>query len=389
MSLPAVTLELSGERLVATYEVSGDEPTARSVLAHLCVEQTIEFPADLVADDDIKAHLIARVEDLREVGGAEPDGAAAGQRWAADVSFAVEVAGAQLPQLLNMLFGNISLLPGVRLVAVDWPPAMLAPFAGPRFGSRGLRELLGADERPLLATALKPMGLPLTELAAIAGDVAANGMDLIKDDHGLASQPYANFHQRVELCAAAVAEANERAGTGARYLPSLNVPADQLAEAARFAADAGAGGVMVLPGLHGYDAVRVLAEDDTLGLPVMGHPSLLGSFVTSPTSGIDHGLVFGTFMRLAGVDVSVFPTFGGRFAFSRDECRRIVEASREELGDLRPTIPAPAGGMTLERIPEMVEFYGRDVALLIGGELHRGDRRERTRAMYAAALGAA
>ena len=29
--------------------------------------------------------------------------------------------------------------------------------------------------------------------------------------------------------------------------------------------------------------------------------------------------------------------------------------------------------MTVERVPELLEFYGHDVALLIGGALHRGD----------------
>jgi ribulose-bisphosphate carboxylase large chain len=32
-------------------------------------------------------------------------------------------------------------------------------------------------------------------------------------------------------------------------------------------------------------------------------------------------------------------------------------------------MPVPAGGMTLDRVPEMIECYGRDVMLLIGGGL--------------------
>ena len=372
MTLPPVTLELSGERLTATYRVAGDEASVRATLEHVRVEQTIEFPVDLVADDDIRRALVGRVEAVRVV---------AQEVCEADVSYAVEVSGFELPQLLNLLFGNSSLLPGIRLVDVTLPPTILERFRGPRFGVDGLRALLGADDRPLLATALKPMGLPLAALATMAGDFAANGMDLIKDDHGFASQPFAEFRERVQRCASAVADANDRHGTKARYLPSLNVPADRLGEAARFAVDAGAGGVMVLPGLHGYDAVRALAEDDDLAVPIMGHPSLLGSFVVSPASGIDHGLVLGTFMRLAGVDVSVFPNVGGRFAFSEAECARIAAALTADLGSLPRAFPAPAGGMSLERVPDMLALYGRDVVLLIGGELHRGDRRERTRAL--------
>jgi ribulose-bisphosphate carboxylase large chain len=36
---------------------------------------------------------------------------------------------------------------------------------------------------------------------------------------------------------------------------------------------------------------------------------------------------------------------------------------------LRATVPVPAGGMTRERVPEMLDFYGVDIMLLIGGAL--------------------
>lgn len=36
---------------------------------------------------------------------------------------------------------------------------------------------------------------------------------------------------------------------------------------------------------------------------------------------------------------------------------------------MKPIFPAPAGGMTFEKIPAIKEFYGTDVALLMGGGL--------------------
>ena len=41
---------------------------------------------------------------------------------------------------------------------------------------------------------------------------------------------------------------------------------------------------------------------------------------------------------------------------------------RELLG-LRPALPVPAGGMALARVPEILDFYGPDTMLLIGGSL--------------------
>jgi ribulose-bisphosphate carboxylase large chain len=78
-------------------------------------------------------------------------------------------------------------------------------------------------------------------------------------------------------------------------------------------------------------------------------------------------------MRLAGADISIFPNIGGRFSFTSAQCLEIADRSRNKLGNLKPVLIAPAGGMTLERIPEMVEMYGKDSALLIGGALSRGN----------------
>ncbi len=379
--LAPTRLDLSGERLHVVYRLHETSLDKAAALArHICVEQTVEFPADLIpAGDDISTQVIGRVEDLAAVDG----------EHAATISYAAECTSFQLPQLINVLFGNISLLPGIKLVSVHFPPSVLEAFRGPRFGIAGLRQRLAAPERPLLATALKPMGTPLEVFAEMAGDFASSGIDLIKDDHGLASQPFCDFRKRVKLCANAVQQANSDHGTNALYLASMNVPADELFDAARFARDAGAGGVMVLPGLHGYDAMRAIADDDDLGLVVLAHPSALGAMTSPSHHGMSHAVIFGTLMRLAGADISVFPNHSGRFAFEPDVCASIADASRESLGSIQPTFPAPGGGMSVARVPEMVEFYGRDVVLLIGGELHRGSRREQARAMRDAAVGAA
>jgi ribulose-bisphosphate carboxylase large chain len=368
---------VSGLRISARYALSGPPEDAPSRAAAIAVEQTIEFPADLVGDDDIRRHLIGHVESI-EI--SEPELAIA------DVSYAVETTGYELPQLLNVLFGNCSLLPGVRLVEVGFPPEFLARFRGPRFGTGGLRGLLGIPRRPLLATALKPMGLGSADLARMAGALARAGIDLIKDDHSLANQPFAMFAERVTACAAAVADANADINRHALYLPSVNAPAGDLEARAMLARSAGAGGLLVLPGIAGFDSMRRLADDDSIGLPLMAHPALLGSFVADAKAGIEHGLLFGTLMRLAGADMTIFPSYGGRFSFSRASCSSIADACRAPLGSLAPILPVPAGGMTLGRLDELAAFYGRDTVLLIGGDLHRGDLYDNACRMHEAAV---
>lgn len=355
------SLSLSGERFCATYEFHGDPSVAPARAEALRVEQTIEFPADLVPDDDIQRHVIGRLESIEQTGP---------EVVAVVVSYAEETTGGELPQLLNVLWGNSSILPGIRLVDLELPDTMVARFSGPRFGIDGLRRLLDAPNRPLLATALKPMGLSAERLADGAHRLAIGGIDIIKDDHSLANQQFAPFRERVERCADAVRRANDESGGRSIYMPSINAPYDQLAARARVALDAGAGGLLVLPGITGFDHMRHLSR--TAGVPILGHPAFLGSFSVSPSAGIAHHVVYGLIMRLAGADLSVFPNYGGRFSFSPPECDAIAHALRSPLAALAPAFPAPGGGMTLSRVGEIVEFYGTDVTLLIGGDLHRG-----------------
>jgi len=201
-----------------------------------------------------------------------------------------------------------------------------------------------------------------------------NGVHLVKDDHSFATQPFAAFRERVPALAEAIRRANTDRGEQASvYLPALNLPADELDAGLEFALEAGAGGVLVLPGLFGHDTMRRLVASTPDDLVVMAHPSMLGSHVTDPTSGIAPGLIFGTFARLAGADVSIFPNHGGRFTFSEHDCTAIATSCLAPLGHIRPALPAPGGGMSVERVAEMVSFYGSDVCLLIGGGLYRGD----------------
>jgi ribulose-bisphosphate carboxylase large chain len=345
-----------------TYRITGSD--VRAAADAIRVEQTIEFPYSLAPQwiqEQVVGQITAIEKDLVTIG------------------YPVDVAAGGFSQFLNVVWGNVSLFPGVRLVCLVVPDDL---FPGPAFGVSGLRERFGAHERPLLATALKPMGLSARELAQMARTLAAAGLDLIKDDHSLSNQPWAPWRERVAACARAVREANDEHGTHGQYLPALNLPINQIPDAVEFAVEAGAGGLLVLPGLMGFDAIRTVALAS--GLPIMAHPSFLGSLVVSPDQGIDHGVLFGDLMRLAGADISIFPNMGGRFSFTQEECISIRDRCAQPLGSLKTIWPSPGGGMTLDRIPQMRDLYGEDVVFLIGGALHDGDLFTNAAAMVSA-----
>lgn len=116
--------------------------------------------------------------------------------------------------------------------------------------------------------------------------------------------------------------------------------------------------------------MKEISEDDSISLPVITHPAFQGSYVLS-RNGISHEALFGQIARLAGADGTIYPNFGGRFSFTREECISIAKASGEKMGHLKEIFPCPAGGMSLESIPESLKVYGNDVIFLIGGGLFR------------------
>jgi ribulose-bisphosphate carboxylase large chain len=343
-----------------TYKFVGEDPKA--IADVIRAEQTIEFPFELAAKW-IQDEVVGKVEEISSIDK---------NNHLITISFNPDVTGGELNQFLNVLWGNVSLFPGVKIVELKLPDLLLEKFKGPRFGITGLRKLFDAQTRPLISTALKPMGSDAKTLAEMARTLALAGFDLIKDDHSLANQPWATWKERVTFVARAVQEANAITGRHTAYAPSLNLPFDQISDAAHTAKELGAGALLILPGITGFDSLRKIASDDSIALPIQGHPAMLGSLLTSKFEGISHGIVLGTLMRLAGADISIFPNIGGRFSFSQEQCLDITDRSREKLGNLKPLLVAPAGGMSLERISEMVEMYGKDSALLIGGALSRG-----------------
>jgi ribulose-bisphosphate carboxylase large chain len=47
----------------------------------------------------------------------------------------------------------------------------------------------------------------------------------------------------------------------------------------------------------------------------------------------------------------------------------IAKNARAPWNGLKPVLPVPAGGMTVDRVGEMLSGYGPDTMLLIGGGL--------------------
>jgi ribulose-bisphosphate carboxylase large chain len=343
----------SRDEVVVHYLVEAAAGDIDAIAAAIAVEQSVEMPLGAIRHAHVHDETVGRVLDVAP---ATPRG------FTVRIGLASDTVGDDPAQLLNMVFGNSSLQPHVQLADVELPSALTRRLGGPRHGIDGWRRLVGADRRALTCTALKPLGLSPADLAHLAGTFAGAGIDLIKDDHGLADQRHAPFAPRVEAIQTAVLRANDTTGGRSHYAPSLVGTPRTLHRQAALARDLGVGVVLVAPLLVGFPVFSELVEefDDLLFL---AHPAFAGAQRIAPP------LLLGTLFRLYGADAVIYPNYGGRFSYSAEACAAIAHAARAPQGDTLPALPVPAGGMTVERVGELLGFYGPDTMLLIGGAL--------------------
>lgn len=350
-------------RFRVTYRIFAKSETEAIARARdIALEQTVEIPDDVVPDGFIRDEIVGQVESVASRTGSSFD---------AVISYSPDSAGREVVQLINVIFGNTSIQQNVRVVGFDAGPEIERNYSGARFGIAGLRTLTGRATGGLISPVIKPQGSTAEQLAIIASRCVAGGADVIKDDHGMANQSMAPFEERLKAIGNAVAEANVKHNRKALYFVNVTGHSGNVLDEAFRAKEAGAGGILIMPGLIGFSAMQHLADNAEFGLPIMTHPSFTGPFVLTPTTGIDHAIMYGTLQRLAGSDISVFPNVGGRFGFTREECLSIADACRNSNGVGAPMMPSPGGGMTVDRAQEMVAMYGEDVVFLLGGSLLR------------------
>ena len=350
-------LSCLGERFTVVYRMSAEIETALDMAKKLCVEQTVEFPAEHIECDAIQSDIIGRLEDFGTYHG----------EFEAVISYSSQSATNEFAQFFNVVLGNSSLIPGITVMDIYLPDEMQKWFPGPKYGIKGIREKLGAYDRPLTFTALKPMGLPVRSLADEAYKCALGGIDLIKDDHGLMNQPFADYKTRIKTVSEAVNRANAETGGHTMYIPNVSGRVFDIIDRIKYAQDCGAGGIMMSPGLISFDAMQYAAAHTDL--PVVAHPAMSGCFLDKGSGGFDCGFVMGMLMRMCGADFTVFPNFGGRFSLTQQQCLDIADSCRKERDNMPAIFPCPSGGMTFDRLSSMKEFYGNDTVFLMGGGL--------------------
>ena len=133
----------------------------------------------------------------------------------------------------------------------------------------------------------------------------------------------------------------------------------------------GATGLLVAPGLTGFDALHALAADDTLSLPIASHPSFLGTWAATGAGGLSPAVAYALLPRLAGADLSVYPAFEAGYLMSKDDCVAVAGGCRQRWAHLLPVMPAVGGRMGSDRIGESRAALGEDIIFVLGSRIQQ------------------
>ena len=362
------------EYIVATYYYESEADDLLKQVATLGLEQTTGTWVDVPDETpDVQEKHAAKVLAVYEVPDYEMDLPSDAERRAcvAQIAFPRANFSPQIPMLLSTVIGNISMMGRLKLIDLAFPEPFVSGFGGPKFGIAGIRDLLKVERRPLLCNMIKPCtGIPPHVGAKLFYEAAVGGVDIVKDDELLADASFSRIEDRAKAFMAMEKRAYEEKGERTLYAVNVTDRVDKIMENAHRVLEAGANCLMLNYLTTGISALRMLAEDEAVQVPILVHLDFAGTMYESQNSGISSHLVLGKLPRLAGADIVVYPCPYAKFRLIREKHIKIALAHRAPLFDLRPIFPMPGGGIHQGMLPVFMEDLGTDWVIGAGGGVH-------------------
>ncbi|MEM0116074.1 MAG: RuBisCO large subunit C-terminal-like domain-containing protein [Thermoplasmata archaeon] len=279
--------------------------------------------------------------------------------------------GKQIPMMLSTVVGNISLAGKIKVLDIEFPKEYVNGFKGPKFGIKGIRKILNVNERPLLLNMIKPCtGFPPEIGAKYFYEAARGGVDIIKDDELLADAEFNKIEERVIKYMEAADRANSEKGEKTLYTVNITDKYPKIIENAEKAIDLGVNALMVNVFTAGFPALQQLAEDPSIKVPILAHMDFAGTMYQAPDYGISSPIILGKLTRLSGADIMIFPAPYGKAFYLREKAIKTGRVLTDIFYNLKPTFPAPSGGIAHPMVPDIIEDFGKDVIIAAGGAIH-------------------
>lgn len=291
-----------------------------------------------------------------------------------------------IANLTASIIGNVfgfKAVKALRLEDMRIPVAYLKTFQGPATGIVVERERLDKFGRPLLGATTKPkLGLSGRNYGRVVYEGLKGGLDFMKDDENINSQPFMHWRDRFLYCMEAVNKAS--AATGEVKGHYLNVTAgtmEDMYERAEFAKSLGSV-IIMIDLVIGYTAIQSMAKWARRNDMIL-HLHRAGNSTYSRQK--NHGMNFRVickWMRMAGVDHIHAGTVVGKLEGDPLMIRGFYDTLRDtrteknlehglffdqDWASLNKVMPVASGGIHAGQMHQLIDYLGEDVILQFGG----------------------
>ncbi|MDK2757901.1 MAG: ribulose-bisphosphate carboxylase large subunit [Azonexus sp.] len=294
--------------------------------------------------------------------------------------------GGSIANLTASIIGNVfgfKAVKALRLEDMHIPVAYLKTFQGPATGVVVERERMDKFGRPLLGATTKPkLGLSGRNYGRVVYEGLKGGLDFMKDDENINSQPFMHWRDRFLYVMEAVNKA--QAETGEVKGHYLNVTAGTMEEMyarAEFAKELGSI-IIMIDLVVGYTAIQSMALWARKNDMIL-HLHRAGNSTYSRQK--NHGMNFRVickWMRMAGVDHIHAGTVVGKLegdplmikGFYDTLLGENVPANLQhglffdqDWASLNKCMPVASGGIHAGQMHQLIHHLGEDVVLQFGG----------------------
>nr|AGT21401.1 ribulose-1,5-bisphosphate carboxylase/oxygenase large subunit [Sellaphora pupula] len=291
-----------------------------------------------------------------------------------------------LANLTASIIGNVfgfKAVSALRLEDMRIPHSYLKTFQGPATGIVVERERLNKYGTPLLGATVKPkLGLSGKNYGRVVYEGLKGGLDFLKDDENINSQPFMRWRERFLYCMEGINRAS--AATGEVKGSYLNITAGTMEEVYKRAEYGKAiGSVIVMIDLvMGYTAIQSAAiwarENDML---LHLHRAGNSAYARQKNHGINFRVIC-KWMRMSGVDHIHAGTVVGKLEGDPLMIKGFYDVLRKTTLDvnlpygiffemtwasLRKCMPVASGGIHCGQMHQLVHYLGDDVVLQFGG----------------------
>jgi ribulose-bisphosphate carboxylase large chain len=291
-----------------------------------------------------------------------------------------------IANLTASIIGNIfgfKAVKALRLEDMRIPYALLKTFQGPSTGLVVERERLDKFGRPLLGATVKPkLGLSGKNYGRVVVEGLKGGLDFLKDDENINSQPFMRYRERFLYSMEGVNHAAAASGeVKGHYLNVTAATMEEIYERSDFACSLGSVIVMI-DLVIGYTAIQSMAywsrkKDMLLHLHRAGNSTY--------SRQKNHGMNFRVickWMRMSGVDHIHAGTVVGKLEGDplmikgfyntlldnkSDVCLAEGLFFSQDWASLRKCVPVASGGIHCGQMHQLLNYLGDDVVFQFGG----------------------